>query len=349
MALIFGSSTAPGNLDHVLPIDGVGDRPPHLDVVEGRLGDLREQVPGAGIRVLEDVLLHARITLQLLQVARLEPRQVQLVVLVGKRARLHGNDRNDGLLHVHVLGAEEVGILPEHHLLVVLPLLQDEGAVGDDVGGFGPLVAMLLDGAPVRGQRRQVRREDREVASRPLERDLKSPVVLRLDADLVAIGDLLLVEGFAVLDVVEEGGIGRLGLGVELALPRPLEVAGAHRRVVGPPAILADGERPDRTVLVALDLGGQVRLRHELGVEHHETGEQKRHARAVQVLVVIVAGWVVLPGAATAQAQDLLPGKLLAGAKLERVRGLGPGGEAQPSEGGHGAHHLEEVTPAKAQ
>src|SRR5207249_5497571 len=108
--------------------------------------------------------------------------------------------------------------------LAVLPRLQDEGAVADDVRRLRPLVAVLLDGRAVARQSGEVGGEDREVAARPLERHLEGPVVLRLDADLARVGELLLVERLAVLDVVEERGVRRRAGRVELALPRVLEI-----------------------------------------------------------------------------------------------------------------------------
>src|SRR5262249_30622731 len=187
---------------------------------------------------------------------------------------------------------------------------------------------------------------DGEVAARALERHLERPVVLGPDADLLRIGDLLLVEGLAVLEVVEERGVGGGAGRVQLALPRPLEVARRDRRIVRPPRGLADGERPHRAVLVAVDLGGHPRHRDEVGVEHHEPGEQGGHTRAIEVLVEVVARRVILVEAAAAEAEDLLLGELLAGSGLARRRGLGPRRAAEPAQSGPGPPYPAAIAPA---
>src|SRR5262249_47356063 len=135
---------------------------------------------------------------------------------------------------------------------------------------------------------------------------------------------------------------------VELPLPRPLEVTRAQRRVVRPPAVFPKSEGPHRPVLVALHLGGHPRNRQEVGVEDHQAREERGHAGAVEVLVEVVAGRIVLPPAAAPEPEGLLLGELLAGGGPRRLRGLGLGGEAEPAEGGHRADDLEEAAPAHA-
>ena len=70
--------------------------------------------------------------------------------------------------------------------------------------------------------------------------------------------------------------------------------------------------------------------------------------RAVQVLVEVVAGGIVLVPAAAAVAEGLLLGELLAGLELGGFAACAGRGEAESAEGGHGADHLEEVAPADA-
>ena len=317
-----GHGEALGDAHDVLPVDGVGHGAAHLHVVEGRLGHLGQQVPRAGVRIAEDLLAGAGIVLQPLEVGRLQRGQVELVVLVGQGARGHGMIGMIDLVEGHVLGAEEVLVLPEHHDLVVLPRLEHEGAVADDVGGLRPLVAELLDGRPVAGQRRQVRGQHREVAAGPLQGHLERPVVLGPDADLPGIGDLLLVERLGVLDVVEKRRVRRGRGRVELALPGVLEVPRGAGAAVRPLRVLADGERPHRAVRIRRHLAGHVGHRLEVDGALHEPGPERGHARAVEVLVVVVARRVVLPPAAAAQAEGLVLGQLLAGS--ERGRGGRP-------------------------
>ena len=213
------------DLDDVLPVDRVRDRLADLEVVEGRLRDLRQQIPGARIREPEDFLRGPRVGLEPLQVRGLQTRQVDLVVLIREHARRDRDDRSGHLLERDVLGAEEVLVLLQDDGLVVLPRVQHEGPVADDVRGLRPLVAVFLDRATVTRQRGLIGRQDREVAARPFERHLERPVVLRPNADLARVGHLLLVECLAVLDVVEEGCVGRRGRGIELPLERVLEIA----------------------------------------------------------------------------------------------------------------------------
>src|SRR5438876_76866 len=58
-----GDGEALGHLDGVRPVDRVGDSPTDLEVVEGGLRHLRDQVPGAGEGVAEDLLDRLRVRL----------------------------------------------------------------------------------------------------------------------------------------------------------------------------------------------------------------------------------------------------------------------------------------------
>ncbi len=298
-------------------------------------------------RVAKHLLAGSRVVAQPLEVARLQRRDIELVVLVRQGAGLPGDDRDRDLVQRHVLGAEEVLVLPEHHDLVVVPGLEREGPVADEVGGLRPLVAVLLDRAPVGGQGGEVGREHREVAARPLECHLQRPVALGHHADLGGIGHFALVERLGALDVVEEARVGVLARRVHLALPRPLEVLGRTRRAVRPLGVLADGEGPHRAVRVGRDLLGDVGDGLEVDVELHEAGPERGYAAAVQVLVVVVAGGVVLPPAAAADPYVLLAGELLARGELRRRRDR-PGVEAGRAQGGEPGRHFEEVAPAHA-
>src|SRR2546428_690002 len=335
---------AVSHLHDVLPVDGVPHRPAHLHIVEGRLRHLRDQVPGAGERKPEHLLRGPGIVAQSLEIARLQRRDVELVVLIRQGAGLHRDDGDRHLVQRHVPGADEVLVPAQHHGPVVLPRLEHKGSVADDVGGLRPLVAVLLDRGPVSGKRREVRRQHREVSPRPLERHLERPVVLGVHADLGGLRHLALVEWLGALDVVEVAGVRVLARRIHLALPRPLEIARRARGAIRPPGVLADRKGPHRAVGV-----GRHVARHggdwlEVHVELHQAGPERGHTGAVQVLVVVVAGGGVLPPASPADPYVLPAGQLLAGGELGRRRD-GTRAEARRAHRRQPGRHSQEIAP----
>src|SRR2546430_15770569 len=80
------------------------------------------------------------------------------------------------------------------------------------------------------------------------------------------IGQLLLVERLRVLDVVEERGVRGGRGGIELALPRILEVVGRGPAAGGPLPVLADREGPPRPIPVRGDLLPELRGRPDVYV-----------------------------------------------------------------------------------
>jgi hypothetical protein len=136
---------------------------------------------------------------------------------------------------VHVLGVPVLVVLDHEHVLLRLPLLEDVGAVGDNVTRLGPVVAVLVDGPLRERPEGIVRRHVDEVGRRPEKGVLERVVVDRLDADVVEIGVLAGVEGIGALD--HHGGhVGVIGGGggIENALHGVDEVAGRDRMPVGP-------------------------------------------------------------------------------------------------------------------
>ena len=127
--------------------------------------------------------------------------------------------------------------LVEHHLL------EDIGAVRDDVPGRGPFRAVRLDRRPVRGKQGGVGGHRREVGQRPVEPDLQRMVVDRARAErrrrLPAGQDVLRVRHLSQLDIP---AVGRGGLRVGRAPPRIDEVVRRHRVAVGPFRVLAQRE-----------------------------------------------------------------------------------------------------------
>ena len=237
-------------------------------------------------------------------------------------------------------------VLLEHELLAVLPGLERERPVADDVGRLGPLVAVLLHRRAVGRKCREIGAQHGEVAPRSFEGDLERPVVLGLHPHVLRVRSLLHVERLGALDVVE---VARVWIGagrIHLTLPRPLEIARGARRAVRPSRVLADLERPDGAVLVRGDLARHVWHRLEVRGELHETGEQRRDARAIEILVVVVAGRVVLPPSASANPQRLVLGELLAGRELGRG-GRGERVESGRAHRGQPARDLQELATAE--
>ena len=80
----------------------------------------------------------------------------------------------------------------------MLPGLELERAVGDDVLRIGPAVAVLLDGRPVNGQEGVVAHLLHEPRLRGGQLHLEGPVVQSLDADRVAQRVAVLLAGVVV-------------------------------------------------------------------------------------------------------------------------------------------------------
>ena len=76
------------------------------------------------------------------------------------------------------------GVLFQRELLVVVPALQREDAVTDDILRLGAFVAMLLHTGTVRWCRGRKSHQGREIAAWPFEGALHGQLVLRLHSQL---------------------------------------------------------------------------------------------------------------------------------------------------------------------
>jgi hypothetical protein len=145
----------------------------------------------------------------------------------------------------------------------VLPGLELERAVGDDVRRLGPLVAELVDGLLVHGQERVVRGLLHEPRLRRRQLDLEGLVVDRGHADFVAQGGavvLLRVTGGVLVRTDDAGELVRVvrsQLGRDGALPRVLEVTGHDRIAVRPLESIAKDEGDGLAVLARLEALGR--------------------------------------------------------------------------------------------
>ena len=167
----------------------------HAHVVEGSLGRVDDEEPGAEIRAELDLILEA-----LLERLHLVGRKiVGGVELAGLVAAHHGGevrgrevvDRVD----LDVLGVVVVLVLDELDVRVRHELGELVGAVRHHVAGLDEVLAELLDRGLMHGQAGLVGQQFEEVGGRLLERDLEGLVVDGLDAEFLdlalALVDLL--------------------------------------------------------------------------------------------------------------------------------------------------------------
>ena len=183
--------------------------------------------------------------------------------------------------------------LDEVDARVVLPRLELERAVRDDVRGLRPLLTELLDRRTVDSQERVVCELLDEPWLRRRQRDLERAVIDRVDADVVghrrAVG-LAAVVLLCALNAVELVGVVGRELRRDRALPRPFVVLGRHGVAVRPLAVLAEGDGDGLAVLRDLPALGEVRDRIEVLIEHdqrvHDVGQdvaRRRVARQARV------------------------------------------------------------------
>ena len=120
-------------VDHVVPVDGVGDCLPHLKVTHDVVGHVELQVvqrtdtsrvrDGDHVRVVENLLFVEDTGV---------PRRVVFAALQAQQCRvLVGDDDVDDAVEVGTTGDEEVLIGLEHDLLRGVPLFEDERARPD--------------------------------------------------------------------------------------------------------------------------------------------------------------------------------------------------------------------------
>ena len=330
--------------DHVA-IDGVGNRLTDAHVLE-RLGLLRRglvdvEVIGAQLRHRERLVglrfLHRRV---------LTGRNVRLVDFTGLEA-------GDAL--VLVVDGEEVdrgddglGVVPvfrvalDRHPLAGRVFGEDIGAVADDVFGFRPVGAELLDHRLRDREQRGVRGHADEIRHRLGQRDLKGLVVDRLDAQ---IGDRELacddIVGILHTGETEEIRVVRSGLGIDGALPAVDEVAGLDRIAIGPHRV-AQVECVDREIGIGLIARGGARNRIALGILVVETLEQiADHIGGVDVFDDI--GIERVDVVQNAIVEGLVSGQLGAGGDIGRVGRKSERGGAQEgrSNGGRPPNRLE--------
>ena len=159
---------------------------------------------------------------------------------------------------------------------LVIPRLEHEGAVGDDVLGVRPVVAELLDGRLVDREERVVRDLPEEPGLLRRQLHLERVVVHGGDGDLV--GERRTVGLAAVvlrraLDAIELVRVVGRQLGAERPLPGVHEVLGGDRIAVRPRRVLVEVERDGGPVdLPAVSRDGLGLER--VGIQLHERVHQ---------------------------------------------------------------------------
>ncbi len=159
--------------------------------------------------------------------------------------------------------------------LVRGPLLEGEGAIGDDVAGLDPLMTKLLDGGPGGREGGVVGESLQEEGNRGLEGDLQGVIIQRLDPQgiraLLALDDVAGVEHAGQLD--EPGVVGGV-LGIRRPLPAIDIVCRRHRLAVGPFGIGSELEGVDGAAGVELVAQCPRRLQLAVAIQGIEPLEQ---------------------------------------------------------------------------
>jgi hypothetical protein len=227
--------------------------------------------PECGVRLVLRGLLEA------CDLVRRQAARVERVHLAGLE-RLHPRRPVDDDLAVHARQRDVGGIapvIPLHEVdgCVVLPRLELERAVGDDVLRIRPAVAELFDRGAVDGQERRVAHLLDEPGLRRRQQHLEGRVVESLDADLVGERLAVLLAGVVVGgadDPVKLVRVVRGQLGGDRPLPGVLEVLGRDRVAVRPLPVGAEVERDGLPILAHVPALRQARHRLQVIAELHQ-------------------------------------------------------------------------------
>ncbi len=120
--------------------------------------------------------------------------------------------------------------------------------VGDDVANLDPVLTLGLDDMLRQRIGRVVHQGVDEIGGRVFKGDLERLVVDRLDAELVQIGDLALVDLLCVLDgELQIGVVGRI-FRIDEALEGEHKVAGRYRLAIGPLDAITELESVDLAI-----------------------------------------------------------------------------------------------------
>ena len=119
------------------------------------------------------------------------------------------------------------------------PVLEDVGAVADEIAGPGKLRAVLLDRAPVHRQRRRVGQQLQEVGRDPGQSDFQVPITERVDAERID-GEIAGNDRRDILYHRQCFRVVRRRLGIDETPQAEHEVVCRHRVPVGPARLLAE-------------------------------------------------------------------------------------------------------------
>ncbi|MNV41260.1 hypothetical protein D3C71_1328910 [compost metagenome] len=257
-----------------VPVDGKGERLAHPDVVEGFALGVEHVVVGGehggAHQIVRALALDLLILLQgiggVVQFAR-------AIAVVGRGI---GDDLQiDHLVQHCVLIVPVVGIALGDEPLVGGPLLEGEGAVGDYVARFDPLVTELLYGGPGGREGGVVGEGLEEEGDRGLEGYLQGVIIEGLDAQgiraLLALHHLAGVGDAGQLD--EPGVVGGV-FGIRRPLPAIDIIRRRHRLAVGPLGIGSELEGVDGAGVIELVPERSRRLQLAVAIQGVEPLEQ---------------------------------------------------------------------------
>ena len=155
----------------------------------------------------------------------------------------------DHRVDAHVGGVPVVGVALQADVALGHPFGQAVGAVGDQVPGPGPFVAVPLDGFAVHGVGVHVREQTDEVGRRRLEGDLEGVRVHGLHPEPVQLLDLTLGDVLTVGDGPEDEGVAGTHRRIHPPPQREDEIVSRNRIAVGPFGVLPETERVDLAVI----------------------------------------------------------------------------------------------------
>ena len=257
-----------------VPVDGKRQRLAYLGVIERfALGVEHVVVGGQGRyahQLLRTLLLELLVLLQ---------RIAGVVQLAGAIAVVGGGVGDylqiEHLVQHRMLVVPVIGVALGDETLVGSPLLEHEGAVGDDVARLDPLMSELLYGRPGGREGGVVGEGLQEEGHRVLQCDLQGMGVECLDAQRIrALLALHHVTGVGDTGQLDEPGIVGGILGVRRPLPAIDVIGCRHRLAVGPLGIGSQFEGVDGARGIELVAQGAGRLQLAVAIQGVESFEQ---------------------------------------------------------------------------
>ena len=203
--------------------------------------------------------------------------EVELAPLVHRQGRgLFVHHEHGDPLHRR-LAAEKVGVGAQLYLVFMLPLGEEERAVGDDIAGIGPTRFELFDDVLSLREGHFEGRDGEKIGRRVAQLDSEGQVVECLHSDERRVGDFPIVKLLGVDDIEEDIGVFRSGLRAEQPFPGIFEVLGADFLAVAPGDVVAQMENQLLTAVEHIpgfgDNGGRLQFFVEFRQADHQIGD----------------------------------------------------------------------------